>query len=180
MLKSQYQIFAKEVAQGAKTPDAYLVAYPKCKNRETAGSAGRRLLRLPEIQQAIETAKNELVALHEQTVREAVQKAGGRALTYTTKRAILYDIANGKKIKIGTKSGKPVYKIPTAQDQIKAIELDNAMTGEGWRPPVPDPAPGGTTINGPVYNTVIRKTIFKTRETTGRGQTFQLEPNGEN
>lgn len=178
MLKTQHLVFAKEVAKGSATPDAYLAAYPNCKSRDAAGAAGRRLKKLPEIVEAIQEAKTELVTLHEQSVRDAVQKAGGTALTWAMKRRILHDIANGKKTKIGTKGGKPVYKVPTAQDQIRAIELDNEMTGEGFRPPEPPPG-SGTTINGPVYNTVIRKTVFKTRETTARGQTFQTIQDGE-
>lgn len=182
MLKAQYKIFAAEIAKGLKTSDAYKIAYPKCKSNDGAGSAGRRLLKMPEIKLEIERQKTELVALHEQTVREQVQKAGGRALTWAMKRAILHDIANGKKIKIGTKAGKPIYKVPTATDQIKAIELDNEMTGEGFRPPEPQPSEGkggDVNFNGPVYNQIVRKTVFKTRVTTARAQNFQTVQDGE-
>lgn len=180
--KKQHQAFAEEIAKGTKTADAYLIAYPNCKNRDSAGSAGRRLLKQEEIKNEIVRLRSEIVQAREQAIKDEVQKAArGRFLTYDLKRQILHDIAQGKKTKVGTKNGKPVYKIPTPQDQIKAIELDNEMTGDGFRPPEP-PTPegqGGNTFNGPVYNTVIRKTVFKTRETTARGQTFQIQPNEE-
>jgi hypothetical protein len=178
MLKKEWRIFADEVAKGAKTAAAYKVAYPNVKSSDAAGSSGRRLLKMPEVKNEIERVRADLATQQEQLTKEAIQQAAGKILTWAMKRQILHDIANGKKTKIGIKSGKPVYKVPTAQDQIKAIELDNAMTGEGWRPPEPPPPePGGPTFNGPVYNTVIRKTVFKTRETTARGQTFQIESN---
>lgn len=181
MLKKEWLIFAEERGKGTSTAEAYRIAYPKVKSNDAAGSGGRRLQNHPEVKKEIERVKNELVTAREQSVKEDLQKSAGRFLSWNMKRQILHDIANGKKTKIGIKSGKPVYKVPTAQDQIKAIELDNAMTGEGWRPPEPPPPePGGPTFNGPVYNTVIRKTVFKTRETTARGQVYQIESNEEN
>lgn len=179
-MKAQHKIFAAEIAKGLKTSDAYKIAYPNAKSNDGAGSAGRRLLKQDDVKNEIARVKSELVTLHEQSVKEQIQKAGGRALTWAMKRALLHDIANGKKIKIGTKAGKPVYKVPTATEQIRAIELDNEMTGEGWRPPEPpakDEGSSGNTFNGPVYNQIIRKTVFKTRETTARGQTFQITAN---
>jgi hypothetical protein len=176
--KKQYQVFAEEKAKGATTAEAYKIAYPKVNSNDAAGSGGRRLLRLPEVRNEIERVKTELATLREQSIKEDIQKTAGRFLSYNMKRQILHDIATGKKTKIGTKSKKPVYTVPTAQDQIRAIELDNEMTGDSFRPPVPEPG-NSTTINGPVYNTVIRKTVFKTRETTARGQTFQIPANEE-
>jgi hypothetical protein len=173
-MKAQWTIFALEVARGTSALQAYKKAYPKIKDDNGAGAAATRLMKRPEIKNEIVRVKNEIVKAAEQSAIEEIKtEKKNQFLTMAKRRDILYQIATGKKVPAFEK-GKKVWRTPSDADKLKAIEIDMEITGEGWRPPE---QPNSTTINGPVYNTVIRKTVFKVRNTTGKPQTFQNPEN---
>jgi hypothetical protein len=175
-MKAQWTVFAIEIAKGLSNRQAYKIAYPSIKDDKTADAAAARLVKRPEIQNEIVRVKNDIVKAAEQSAIEDIkEQTKFKVLSFNKKREILYNIATGKKTPAIERDGSKSWRYPTDQDKIRAIELDMEMTGEGWRPP--EPPQGGTTVNGPVFNTVVRKTVFKTRVTVAQPQNFQNPAN---
>lgn len=175
-MKEQWTKFIAEYVRTSDDIHAYRTAYPRTQSNEAARVSASRLLKNPTIKNEIATLRTALVAkADEQALNEIAAERKFIFLSIAEKRELLCKIARGRvKVFYQDRDGNKRWKTPDPAERIKAIELDNEITGEGWRPPEPG---GGTTINGPVFNTVVRKTIFKTRETTGKGQTFQIQGN---
>lgn len=172
-MKRQHEVFALAYAKNPDPAQAYKEAYPKTTSDDGARVSGLRLLKRAEIQELIATNKKEIATIANTLVAQELKKERKRQfLTMADRREILYNIAHGKKFKTFDKNGKAIFRYPDDADRIKAIEVDMEITGEGFRPPEPQP---GNTFNGPVYNTVVRKTVFKTRETTAKKQTFEIK-----
>lgn len=173
-MKRQWEVFIDYMARENDEVKAYRQAYPKTTSDEAARVSAARLLKNATIKNEIATRRSGIVAIADHAAAEEIKTERKRAaLSLADKREILFHIAKGKKMKFTEKDGTTSWRYPEDRDRIRAIELDNEITGEGYRPP----EPGSTTINGPVYNTVVRKTVFKTRVTSAAAQTFQNPSN---
>lgn len=174
-MKRQHETFALQIATHGDRLKAHREAYPNEMTDEVRSSAASRLMTRKDIQEAIVNLKKRLV---EKAETEAVEEIKAEKkyyfLTMSHRRHILAQIAAGRKFPVYDKNGKKTWRTPTDADRIKAIELDMEITGEGWRPPQPETPGEGKAA--PVYNTVIRKTVFKTNVTTSKPQTFQNAP----
>lgn len=60
MLKHSQRVFCHHVVGGLSHTRAYLLAYPNCKNRNSAGAAACRLLRNVNVQEEIGRLRSEL------------------------------------------------------------------------------------------------------------------------
>lgn len=175
-MKKQWEVFINLMVEDGDEIKAYRTAYPRTTSDAGARVSAARLLKNATIKNEIATRKRAIVAKADDLAAHDLKEERKRLyLTISDKREILYHIAKGKKMKVTDKDGNTVYRYPDDRDRIRAIELDNEISGDGFRPP--EPQPGGTTINGPVYNTVVRKTVFRTRTTTSQPQTFTNQEN---
>ena len=101
MLKNSQRVFCQHVVDGLSHTRAYQLAYPDCKNRNSAGAAASRLLRNVNVQDEIRRLRMDLE-----------QKNG---LTRLRKRQLLYSIGED-----------PLAPVSA---RISAIREDNKMMG---------------------------------------------------
>jgi hypothetical protein len=145
--KSIIETFGKKWEVGSKAIDVYI----------------------SEAKKLIKADAGEISKKESEHVTQQILKNGYRKLSIAKKLDILYQIATGKaKVPIMDK-GKKVWKWPTMEDRIKAIQLENEMTGEGYNPP-----PVGNQPQH-VSNQLQRVIVFKTNRTTAAPQTFETE-----
>lgn len=175
-MKLQWQQFAEAYARKPDKIKAYREAYPSVKTDESARVNATKLLKEPTIQAVIATKRSELTTIADAIVVNELKEDRKRVfLSVADKREILYNIAQGKeKIPVLDKNGNRIgWKRPDFTERVKAIELDNEMTG--------DFVPRAPLIQNNVQNntnsgntTISRTVVFKTRKTT-TNQTFKDE-----
>lgn len=106
-MKSKYEIFCKSyVANGDNATQAYYDAGYKPRSERSANTLGSKLLKNIDIQQRIAELKAEIL---EKSEKELVMSA-------TDKRELLAKIMKDRTVAIS--------------DRLKAIDIDNKMTGE--------------------------------------------------
>lgn len=114
MLSERDQIFCEKCASGLMSYEAYLEAGFKCTSNESAQAAASRKLKEPGI-------KEEIRKIRERFCDE-------NCLTMREKRLRLAEIARGKAFFSG---GEFLFDVPpTHAERMKAIDLDNKMTGD--------------------------------------------------
>lgn len=132
--------FANEMIRHGNTVKAYRKAYPSCKSDQAAKVNANRLLKNATIQLKIKQG-GEIVSnlAQEEAVNEAKDEFKGTLLTSLQKRSILAEIANGdariqeRLIKYNSKGDPEIefyYREPNAMEKIKAIDIENKMTGD--------------------------------------------------
>lgn len=130
---------------------------------------------ISEAKKLIKADAAEISKHQSQHVTEAIQKNGYRKLSIAQKLDILYQIATGKAKVPVMEKGKKTWKWPTMEDRIKAIQLENEMTGEGYNPPPLVQINQQNNQPAHVSNSVQRVIVFKTNRTTAAPQTFETE-----
>lgn len=140
-VKEKYQVFIDAyTANGGDEQKAYQSAYPKA-NPDSARVRGYKLLQKPEVQQEIVKLSKKLVTASEQlAVSELADEFKGKLLDFNRKREILREIAEGNCLipvkKPYFNAGKKKFETvdmleqPSHAARLKAIEIDNAMTGD--------------------------------------------------
>lgn len=131
--------FILELAKTGNRIKAYRTAYPKCKDDKAASTNAGRLMKNVEIVKAVKQKTAEFQSLALNKAQEAVsEQVVDNVLSFNQKRQILAAIASGapryvKKL-ISEENGVKVYQdiflVPTFNDIVKAVELDNRMTGD--------------------------------------------------
>ncbi|WP_418383995.1 terminase small subunit [Akkermansia sp.] len=114
MLSERDQIFCEKCAAGLMAYEAYLEAGFKCTSNESAQAAASRKMKEPGI-------KEEIRKIRERLCDE-------NCLTLQEKRLRLAEIARGKALFSG--EGFLFEVPPSHSERMKAIDLDNKMTGD--------------------------------------------------
>lgn len=114
MLSERDQIFCEKCASGLMAYEAYLEAGFNCTSNESAQAAASRKMKEPGI-------KEEIRKIRERLCDE-------NCLTMKEKRLRLAEIARGKAFFSGDNF---LFDVPpTHSERMKAIDLDNKMTGD--------------------------------------------------
>jgi hypothetical protein len=113
-MKQKWEDFVNAVTKGTAPVDAFRQAFRKPKISESAARSGvYRLMKKPEIIEAIESKKRALITQAEAAVIEEIKKEiKTEVLSFNKKREILYSIATGKRVKAADKNGKTFLQIP--------------------------------------------------------------------
>lgn len=162
-MKKQHQIFVDEMVKHGDQIKAYMTAYPKAKE-ETARVESYRLLQIPTVSEAIKEHSEKIKAIATQKAAEELKEViVGNTLTAHRKREILHGIAEGTlAIKVKKRFWdkvqekyviKEVSQFPDHTTRMKAIDLDNKMTG--------DYAPEKQALTDVEGNDVDIVTLFK-------------------
>lgn len=140
-IKRQYQVFIDEMVKHGDQVQAYKTAYPNCRNEATARVNSYRLLQNATIQKAISEEAEKLRSIAtQQAITELKEEIKGNVLSALEKRLLLRQIACGE-IEIPVKKpvwdklqGKfvfvPIVEVPDYGARIRAIEVDNKMSGD--------------------------------------------------
>lgn len=140
-LKPEHRVFIREMATGSHTVTAYQKAFPRCQSDKAAKQNAYRLMKNADITDAIQQERQRLNALAQQAaVAKIAETTFTDVLTLTEKRNLLKQIALGD-IEIDTKRpmwdpigrkfvAVPVKAIPNFSDRMRAIEMDNRMSGD--------------------------------------------------
>lgn len=110
---------------------AYMHAYNRFDaNYKTIESASNRLLKKPEIAQAIHDAQTRV---REQVEQELAQELKDQVLTIEHKRQLLFKIATGEMVVEQNYKGKNCTQCtqfihPSINQMLKAIDIDNKLT----------------------------------------------------
>jgi hypothetical protein len=140
-LKKEYQVFIREMIKHGDERKAYKKAYPNTTKEDAIRKGCHRLSQNVTVQAAIRTEAEKIQAIATQeAITELKEEIKAEVLTAAQKREILFKIANGL-LEIPTK--KPVWdhmakkyvfvpmlEIPDHAARMKAIELDNKMSGD--------------------------------------------------
>lgn len=114
MLSERDQIFCEKCASGLMAYEAYLEAGFNCTSNESAQAAASRKMKEPGIKEKIRKIRERLCDENCLTMRE--------------KRLRLAEIARGKAFFSGDDF---LFEVsPTHSERMKAIDLDNKMTGD--------------------------------------------------
>lgn len=114
MLSERDQIFCEKCASGLMAYEAYLEAGFKCTSNESAQAAASRKMKEPGIREEVRKIRERL--------------CDENCLTMKEKRLRLAEIARGKALFSG---GDFLFEVPpTHSERMKAIDLDNKMTGD--------------------------------------------------
>lgn len=134
-LKPEWKVFIKEMNKTGDKIAAYLKAYPHCKSRKNAATAGERLLKNVEVLKNLKINPEIQQKAKEKLVEELKEELKVEVLEANEKRAILRDIALGHhKVKeyfikrdgtVGSYSREP-----TPSERAQAIQIDNRMAGD--------------------------------------------------
>jgi hypothetical protein len=139
-IKKQHQVFIDEMIKHGDQVKAYRAAYPKA-SEESARVNCYKLLQNTTIADAIKTASDQIRnQAQQEAVQELKEELKGDILTRQKKLEILNKIANGEleipvKKPVWDKSQNkyvfvPMMEVPDHAARIKAIEVDNKMTGD--------------------------------------------------
>lgn len=111
------------------------IAYKNAYNSNATGkvieSAANRLMKHPEVAQAIADAQ---ATIREQVTKEVAEQLKGELLTIQHKRELLYRIATGEMRILQYHKGKDCntcsqYVTPSINQMLRAIHLDNKLAG---------------------------------------------------
>ncbi len=110
---------------------AYKAAYNSKSNNETAlESAANRLLRRPDVSEAI---KLTLQTVRGQAETELKDQLKVELLSVSEKRAMLASIARGELVPQSIPVGRDIWRtgalLPTINQRLKAIDIDNKIAG---------------------------------------------------
>lgn len=131
MTNKQHAFVTEYLRRGDKII-AYCLAYKKESRNYTAiESAANRLLRTPEVAQAIDSVQK---AIRAEVEYELKQQLYTELLTVQRKRELLARIATGRMTAVQQHKGKDCRTCeqivtPTINQMLKAIDLDNKMAG---------------------------------------------------
>lgn len=139
-LTAKQETFVREMIKGTEQAEAYRIAYPNS-SPAAARTSSYTLLQNPTISAAIKEGAAKIHAIATQEiVQEAKEELRATLLTTVRKREILALIAEGnilieKKIPMfnplaGGIEVITISEAPDARERMKAIEIDNKMTGD--------------------------------------------------
>lgn len=134
MINNKHKIFADNYIKTGDSTKAYQLAYPKAQ-KESARVKSSKLLQNDTVLTYLNEMKHKINSVAEiKLINELSNKETVVLLTATKKREILANIANGELIaeKTLVVNGQleKVFSKPNHSDIMKAIELDNKITGE--------------------------------------------------
>jgi phage terminase small subunit len=130
-MNRKQQAFVCEMLRHGNKAEAYRAAYkPQSDNPRSIESASNRLMKTPEVAEAIRSVQQRIYA---EVQEELKARMLHEALTMQRKREILAQIAEGQWIMQpppDSIEGKPTaVLIPTLKERLKTIDMDNRMTG---------------------------------------------------
>lgn len=130
-MNRKQQAFVCEMLRHGNKAEAYKAAYkPQSDDPRSIESASGRLLKIAEIAEAIQTIQDRIYAEVQVELKACKQH---EALTRQRKREILAQMAEGQWIMQPPPDnikGKPtVVLVPTLKERLRAIDMDNRMTG---------------------------------------------------
>lgn len=130
-MNTKQYTFVTEYLRSSDHIMAYKNAYQSTSDYTTIESAANRLLKHPEVAQAIREAQT---AIRQQVEREVAEKLKGELLTIQRKRELLYQIATGEMYVEQNYKGKNCSQCtqfirPSINQMLKAIDLDNKLAG---------------------------------------------------
>ncbi|WP_276132300.1 terminase small subunit [Polluticoccus soli] len=130
-MNRKQQAFVCEMLRHGNRAEAYRAAYkPQSDNPRSVESAANRLMKNPEIAEAVQTVQDRIYAEVQEELKARVLH---ETLTTQRKREILAQIAEGQWIMQPPPDnieGKPTaVLIPTLKERLRAIDMDNRMTG---------------------------------------------------
>lgn len=130
-MNQKQQAFVCEMLRHGNRAEAYRNAYhPKSDNPRSLQSAAGRLMKNPEVAEAIWSAQERIYAEVYEDLKARVLR---EELTVQRKREILAQIAEGDWIIQPPPDEVPdqptAVLIPTLKERLKAIDMDNKMTG---------------------------------------------------
>lgn len=137
-MNPQKKAFADLIISGTPQIEACLSAFEGI-SRKTASNKSAILMREPEVEAYIRANREGIgkqieTQINEELVKDEANKKSGSILTAIRKRQLLDEIASGKKMfeKVIIIDGKikRVKCKPTPQERLKAIEIDNRMSGD--------------------------------------------------
>jgi hypothetical protein len=131
IMNRKQQAFVCEMLRHGNKAEAYRAAYkPQSDNPRSIESVANRLLKIPELAEAIRSVQQRIYA---EVQEELKARMLHEALTVQRKREILAQIAEGQWIMQpppDSIDGKPTaVLIPTLKERLKAIDMDNRMIG---------------------------------------------------
>lgn len=162
-MKHEHYQFVTEYLRWGDQVIAYRNAYHSDSSYQTLESAANRLLKRPDVAQAIEEAQ---AAIRQQVEAEVAEQLKGELLTIQKKRELLYKIATGEMMAEQNYKGKDCnvctqFVRPTITQMLRAIDLDSKLsnhypqakslgnTSQQNPSPVPEPVPQETNKNSP-------------------------------
>lgn len=140
-MKLEHYKFVTEYLHRNDKALAYKNAYNSDSNYNTLESAANRLLKNPEVAEAINNAQ---AAIRSKVEAEVAEQLKGELLTIKKKRELLYDIATGQMWVEQSYKGKDCnvctqYVRPTINQMLRAIHLDNKLAGHYPTQQKPEP-----------------------------------------
>lgn len=134
-MNEKHRRFADLYIQSLDAIKSYQTVYPKAKH-ESAKVKSSLLLRNVNIAKYVKEATNRISEVANKKATDSIsEEEANRLLNANKKRLILADIANGnfllEEIYI-TKRGEEIrtFRKPDIFERLKAVEIDNKMTGD--------------------------------------------------
>lgn len=160
-ISKKHAVFIDEMIKHGDPVKAYKAAYPNAKG-QTPRVESYRLLKNPTIAAAIKEASDKIRnQAQQEAVSELKEELKGNILTRQKKLEILYKIACGEleipvKKPVWDKSQNkyvfvPMMEVPDHAAMIKAIEIENKMTGDY----APEKWELGGKDGGPIEQTFV-------------------------
>lgn len=140
ILSKKHKIFADHFIKTGDQTEAYMLANPGAK-RTSAQASSYKWLKSAKINLYIQERQGEINKItNDRISEELVAKGVVGLLTAAHKREILAKIANGEheieEYIVIRGEVKKIKRKPNANEIAKAIEIDNRMTGDEYRPGV--------------------------------------------